>query len=498
LKRHTTLIPTFRDSLSGPKLYSIGLALLLGSLTQASLGAQPGVVSSTPATGTGFRQTFTFVYSDAGGYANLNAAGVNFSSPLSGANACYVGLVLPSLNSIVLLNDAGTGWIGGALGTSGSIQNNQCSINLAGQPASGSGNNLTWILDITFSSSFAGTKTIWMDAADSGSGTPWVNAGTWTVGNPTVPSAVSVAPSSGSGFTQPFSFVYSDTGGWANLAWTQLLFGSTLNGFNACYAYYNVAGNWISLDGDNNNWGSAASLGPGGTVQNSQCSVNATASSFSASGNNLTLNLAITFFSSFAGVKNTYMIAQDNDGITSQWLPAGTWTVGNPPVPSVVSSTPATGAGFRQTFTFVYSDTGGYANLNAAGVNFSSPLSGANACYVGLVLPSLNSIVLLNDAGTGWIGGALGTSGSIQNSQCSINLAGQPASGSGNNLTWILDITFSSSFAGTKTIWMDAADSGSGTPWVNAGTWTVSNGVLTLKKEYIRLGNRVIAVELTQ
>jgi hypothetical protein len=94
----------------------------------------------------------------------------------------------------------------------------------------------------------------------------------------------------------------------------------------------------------------------------------------------------------------------------------------------------------------------------------------------------------------------LGASGSIQNSQCTVNGPGASWFGTANNLTLKLDITFSSSFAGTQTIWMLAEDSGSSTNWVNMGTWTVpvGGGVLTLKKEYIRLGNRVIAVELSQ
>jgi hypothetical protein len=45
-------------------------------------------------------------------------------------------------------------------------------------------------------------------------------------------------------------------------------------------------------------------------VQNSQCQIDATNSSASGSGNNLTLNVAITFFSSYAGGKNIYVLAQ--------------------------------------------------------------------------------------------------------------------------------------------------------------------------------------------
>src|SRR5260370_29545931 len=97
-----TLTPAFCDSLSGLKLYSIAMALLLSLLTQARLGAQPGVVSVTPSPGVGFTQTFTLVYSDAGGYGNLGGLSVIFSYPLSGSNSCFVGYN-PAGNWIVLM-----------------------------------------------------------------------------------------------------------------------------------------------------------------------------------------------------------------------------------------------------------------------------------------------------------------------------------------------------------------------------------------------------------
>src|SRR5260370_16606926 len=75
----------------------------------------------------------------------------------------------------------------------------------------------------------------------------WMPEGTWTVGSPTVPSAVSATPSAGTGLTQTFSFVFSDTGGFANLYWAQVVINSTLNGFHACYFSYNRGPNPIAL-----------------------------------------------------------------------------------------------------------------------------------------------------------------------------------------------------------------------------------------------------------
>jgi hypothetical protein len=187
------------------KSCSIAAAILLSLLTQGRLCATPGVVSATPSSGIGFTQTFALVYSSSGGFASLTNVQVNFSSPLSGANACYLAYV-PAGNYISLVNDAGTAFGAGVtLGSSGTAQNSQCSVSAATSTHSGLGNNLTVNLAITFSSPFAGTKTIYMNASDSSGGTNWLTEGTWTVGTPTVPSSVSVAPSSGTGLSQTFS-----------------------------------------------------------------------------------------------------------------------------------------------------------------------------------------------------------------------------------------------------------------------------------------------------
>ena len=46
------------------------------------------------------------------------------------------------------------------------------------------------------------------------------------------------------------------------------------------------------------------------------------------SGNNLTLNLAVTFFSPvFQGTKAILLLASDNAGLNSGWQWRGNWTV---------------------------------------------------------------------------------------------------------------------------------------------------------------------------
>src|SRR5215472_15141805 len=74
-------------------------------------------------------------------------------------------------------------------------------------------------------------------------------------------------------------------------------------------------------------WLGPVTRGTNGTVQNSQCTVNAGRSSVVLSGNNLTLNLALTFNSSFAGTKSLYGWAPDNVRASSGLQQMGSWTV---------------------------------------------------------------------------------------------------------------------------------------------------------------------------
>jgi len=446
----------------------------------------PSVVSVTPASGSGSGpQTFSFAYSDTNGFAYLNTAYALFSPTGSGTNACYLRYIR-SANSLYLLNDDGTIWLGPMTpGVAGTLQNSQCSVNVGSSSVSGSGNNLTTNLAITFTSSFAGMQTTFMKADDNGGLTSgWQSMGSWSV--PTAvnqpPSVVSVTPASGSGSgPQTFSFAYSDTNGFAYLNTAYALFSPTGSGTNACYLRYIRSANSLSLLNDDGTiWLGPMTPGAAGTLQNSQCSVNVGSSSVSGSGNNLTTNLAITFTSSFAGTQTTFMKADDNGGLTSGWQVMGSWSVPtavNQP-PSVVSVTPASGSGSGpQTFSFVYSDTNGFAYLNTAYALFSPTGSGTNACYLRYIR-SANSLSLLNDDGTIWLGPMTpGTAGTLQNSQCSVNLGSSSVSGSGNNLTANLAITFSSSFAGTQTTFMKADDNGGLTSgWQAMGSWSVPAG----------------------
>jgi hypothetical protein len=65
--------------------------------------------------------------------------------------------------------------------------------------------------------------------------------------------------------------------------------------------------------------------GGAGTVSNSQCTLNGAGSSFSISGNNLTLNVAVTFSGSFSGSHKVYLYATGFSGQSSGFVQKGSW-----------------------------------------------------------------------------------------------------------------------------------------------------------------------------
>jgi hypothetical protein len=102
-----------------------------------------------------------------------------------------------------------------------------------------------------------------------------------------------------------------------------VLFNSSIAGGNACWIYYNAAAGSFWLMSDNGStWNSLPS---GGTVSNRQCTL--TSGSAAASGTTLVVTVGITFKTAFAGTKNTYLYAVDQNGFTLPYQKLGTWSI---------------------------------------------------------------------------------------------------------------------------------------------------------------------------
>ena len=178
--------------------------------------AGPANVSVTPNQGSGLSQTFSFVFSDTNGFNFLKQVNVDIDANGTNANSCLVSY-MPSNNDIYLLNDAGNAYLPGVpIGSGGTLQNSQCTVNVGGSSVSGSGNDLTLNVAITFNSSYAGAQSIHMDAVDNaGADSGWMVLGTWTVGTTTgsgcsagpAPSVTICSPTNGSTVASPVHVV---------------------------------------------------------------------------------------------------------------------------------------------------------------------------------------------------------------------------------------------------------------------------------------------------
>ena len=445
--------------------------------------AKVAAVSATPNSGSSANQTFTLQYSDSAGAASLQTVFVYFTAALvnPAVNSCLV-YYNPAANQINLIQNSGTTFFTATLGTATTLQNSQCSLNVAATSVVRNGNTLTLNLAMTFLPAYAGAKNINMYAADvAGANSGWQQLGIWTVpSNAGVPAAVSVTPSSGSIASQTFALQYSDTAGVASLQTVFVYITAALvnPASNSCLLYYSVATNQINLAQDSGAAFLTATPGAATTLANSQCSLNVAGTSVVRNGNTLTLNLPMTFLPAYAGAKSIYMYAADVSGSNSGWQQPGTWTVPGGSGPAAVSVTPNSGSAASQTFALQYSDTAGAASLQTVFVYITAALvnPASNSCLLYYSVAT-NQINLAQDSGAAFLTATPGAATTLANSQCSLNVAGTSVVRNGNTLTLNLPMTFLPAYAGAKSIYMYAADvSGSNSGWQQPGTWTVPGG----------------------
>ena len=207
--------------------------------------------SVSPSSGSGASQTFSYVFSDLNGYGDMTSIQIVANETLSAGGSCYL-YYAPAANQLYLRNDASSGWLGPqTVGVAGMLLNTKCGVDLATSSVVGSGNSLTLELAMTFNTS--GDKSQWMLAIDAaGQHLGWVLNGTWTVpgGANLPPTSDSVSPSSGSGASQTFSYVFSDLNGYGDMTSIQIVANETLSAGGSCYLYYAPAANQLYLRND--------------------------------------------------------------------------------------------------------------------------------------------------------------------------------------------------------------------------------------------------------
>jgi sugar lactone lactonase YvrE len=225
--------------------------------------------------------------------------------------------------------------------------------------------------------------------------------------------------------------------------------------------------------------------------------------SVAATSGNLPFNLALEGLagSSLTATTGTTAPGLVNLNVNAQALPQGSYfaligasapatvngvdaipvivNVTAPQPPTADSVTPSSGTGTSQSFAFKYSSTSGSDALTQVFGLINPSLDGTNGCQF-YYSKATNGIYLYDD-GVSVASGPLtpGTSGTLQNSHCSIDGPTSSVSGSGNTLTVTLAITFSASYpAGAKNVYGFAFDSNNlNSGWQTLGTWTIPAAV---------------------
>jgi hypothetical protein len=424
------------------KVVCVLLALRVVALSPAVLRAAMPTASISPSSGNGWSQTFTVTVSDTSGYQDIRGFNVLFSANFSGTNACWLYVQANSIGADVwLASDNASTWSNVQVSRDGgpdvTVQNSQCSFSGSTTRAYFDGiNTMTLIISLTFTSKFAGTKNIFLRAvSNTGSDTGYQIKGSWTVNTST----------GGPDFT--FAVAPTSLTVTAGRSGTLTVTVTALNGF-ASQVNCTLSGlppNTITDYGTT----SCPSIQ---TTSSQSVSFYVEPSSSAPPG-----TYTLTFTGAGGGLSHTAKV---------------TLIVRSPTAPAT-SVTPSSGSGLSQTFTFAASSVDGYLDVQGGHVLFNSSLSGTHACWLYIERGG-GRLWLASDDASGWNFIYPGTASTIQNSQCSISGSSYKANGSGNTVTVTVDITFTSSFAGTKTIFMEAismenADSG----YEKKGTWTV-------------------------
>jgi len=408
----------------------------------------PTIISLAPATGKlvpSTKRTFTSVYSDPDGYTDLSQCNLLFNTTISGSSAAYL-MYDQIANKLYLRNDTNSVWLGGyAPGSANSIENAQCKLYCAETTKSGLGNNLTvnWMIEFKqpFADKFTTTTTMkaWMYVVDEEKlAYGWTLKGNykWLYPKSLTPSSAKLVP----GVKQTLASVYRDDDGYADISKCYALFNSTVTSNNGANVMYDAVANKLYLWNDATaSWGTGYAPGSANNIENSYCKIYCAETTKSVSGNLMTINWKIEFKQPMADrvapgtTLKAWTYVLDKKSQASGWLLRGEYTWMCP-----TSLTPSSGklvVGSKKTFTSVYRDGDGYADISKCYTLFNTTITsknGANVMYDAVA----NKLYLWNDATASWgTGYAPGSANNIENNYCKIYCAETTKSVSGNLMT---------------------------------------------------------------
>jgi hypothetical protein len=295
--------------------------------------------------------------------------------------------------------------------------------------------------------------------------------------------------SGGSGTVQRFSVTVAGGAGGYGTDWTQFIVSNTVNNTygipNSCSVLFYPNGQMYIGNDAQTQWTQPTYFGSSSSITNSQCSVAMTDANMTTFGSSRTWSFTITFASSFGGAKYLSGGTSITSGAyTNPPTQLGAWTVPTSGcgIPSVSLASPASG-GSGTTQRFSISAAGcdqGWTSLQiTSGGTGWSGWSQPNSCDF-LFYPD-GTVYIGNDGQTAWTQqGALGSGGTIANTQCSADRGGGTNSYFGNTRTYSITITFNPSFLGSKNILgMSSTSGGAYNSPMTLGNWNIPAGVDT-------------------
>ena len=323
----------FRPSFDGPKtLYMVGIGTNGAATSLQAMGTfqvvatlAPPTTAVSPSPLSGFNRSVQFTFNDINGTSDLSHALIVINSTLAANTSCYFAYH-NAFNLLALVNDAGTGWTYLDLSQAGTLQNSQCRLQTGVNAMVATDTAVVLTLQITFAANSVGLKNIYLNAVGStGLSSGYRTAGTWLVQNnaPTV----AATPASPTGLSQSLQFIFSDAGGASDISYGQIVINSVLAGNNSCYVVFHKTLNLLALANDAGTGWTYLNFAQNGTLQNSQCQVQAAVNAVTSTDTSTTLTLQITFAPGTSGSKNIYLDAVSLSGLPSGYRTVGTWLV---------------------------------------------------------------------------------------------------------------------------------------------------------------------------
>ncbi len=410
---------------------------------------------------------------------------VLFSGPSGGldtANACFIE-ILPGANAFRLGKDSGADFTPAIAGGSGTFaSNSKCVLSTTGSqapgPVLGASADYTATLNVKFLRPFNGPHAIFLltQGAD-GSSSGWARAGTYTVQStdpgPIVktgePLIVSTSPVTGTGAGITATGVFGQTSGSGGhyLGYILLLPTPNIQNFNAagtCLIEYNRLSNGIRLiDNAGTGWlggieGIQAGLA-GNVLSNASCTVNVAQAVIDIANEQMKVTVPVTYASGFGPMIGLFTQALDVNGRWTDMRQIGSLvsTIANQPTPG-----PNVSVAQPSANQFQVTATAGSSALAQVHLRISTQILNAPFCHV-VWLPPENTIALINDAGTALVGAgfvALGSAGTLANSQCTVNVATATVIQSGSQRTLSISSTTTPALPGQRFTLVNAFDAG--------------------------------------